>query len=382
MFREPIVFQGSPTILGKGPLHLSYLVLAQLTDSLRYFTRLRLSTHVTASFYLRHEVDILQKPNPAVERPQLPRASCKTLTMTAPHDSLSRVEVNDVELAYRHTGNGDPMVLVHGHLSDHRTWTELEAKLSANFHVYSYSKRFAWPNTPIADGEPQPWEQDALDLGAFIETLGIGPVHALGNSSGSTAILCLARSKPHLFRTLLLEEPPVMTIFMPDLPPSPLAALSCLFWHPISFFPVMYYGATTIGPATELAKKGDDDGAILTFGAGCLGPKYWSRALANPERRKQIEDNAKYLCNFMRHNSLPVYTTEDAKNIELPTLVLTSADTPYFQKCIDAKLVKICGAAKKREVYIEDAGHLMHEDNPDAVFKAVLAFTKDGSVAS
>src|ERR1700742_1614885 len=107
--------------------------------------------------------------------------------------ALSHVEVNGVKLAYRESGEGEPLVLVHGHLSDHRAWTAIEAKLSANFHVYNYSRRFAWPNEPIQDGEPQPWEQDSLDLAAFIEALGIGPVHVLGNSSGAFVAIWLAR---------------------------------------------------------------------------------------------------------------------------------------------------------------------------------------------
>jgi non-heme chloroperoxidase len=302
--------------------------------------------------------------------------------MSASIDSLSYVEVNGVRLAYRESGQGEPIVLVHGHLSDYRVWTALEAKLSDNFHVYSYSKRFAWPNEPIGDEQPQPWEQDALDLAGFIETLKIGPVHALGNSSGSTAILWLARTKPHLFRTLLLEEPPVMTLFIPGLPPSPLAALSFFLWHPISFFSVMYYGATTIAPAAELSKKGEHEKAVVTFGSGCLGPKYWPRALADPERKKIVDDNAKYLLNFLRYDSLPVYTTEDAKKIELPTLVLTGSEGPYFQQCIDAELIRVCGAQKKFEAKIQDAGHLMHEDNPEAVYKAIMKFMKDIAVAA
>jgi pimeloyl-ACP methyl ester carboxylesterase len=302
--------------------------------------------------------------------------------MSTSTNSLLHVEVNGVKLAYRESGGGEPIVLVHGHLSDHRTWTALEAKLSTHFHVYSYSKRFAWPNEAIEEGEPQPWEQDALDLGAFIEALDVGPVHALGNSSGSTAILWLARTRPQLFRTMLLEEPPLMTLFIPNLPPTLLSALSFFLWHPISFFPVMYYGATTISPAAELSKKGQYDDAVMAFGSGCLGPKSWQRLQADAERKAQVDVNAKYLCHFLRYNSLPVYTVEDAKKIEVPTLVLTGTDGPYFQQCIDAELVRVCGAHKKWEAKIKGAGHMMHEDNPDAVFNAVLEFASDVDASS
>jgi pimeloyl-ACP methyl ester carboxylesterase len=298
--------------------------------------------------------------------------------MSATTEALSYADVNGTRLAYREGGTGEPMVLVHGQISDHRTWTALEAKLSAYYHVYSYSRRFAWPNKPIADGEPQPWEQDAEDILAFIEALKIGPVHALGNSSGATTILLAAREKPHLFRTLLLEEPPLFTIFLPELQSSSVfSVLSFLVQHPISFYYMMYYTATNIVPATEMAKKGDDEKAIMKFGYGVLGPKYWHRARADIERRRQIEDNSKTMCNFFRYNLPPKYTAEDARKIRIPTLLLTGAEGPYHQQCIDAELIKCCGAKKKAEAIIAGAGHLMHEDNPEGVLKVILEFMRE-----
>ncbi|KAK5047175.1 hypothetical protein LTR84_007118 [Exophiala bonariae] len=296
------------------------------------------------------------------------------ITGEASPADVKHVEINGTTLAYRESGVGEPLVLVHGHISDFRTWTQLEAKLRTKFHVYSYSRRFAWPNEKIKDGEGQSWEQDSLDLAGFIETLDIGPVHALGNSSGATAILYLARTKPHLFQTLLLEEPPLITLFLPSLPPSALSVLKFLISHPISFLPVMIYGGTTIAPAIELSKQGKYEDALSTFGSGCLGPKYWPRALADAERNKWTEDNSLWLCHFMRYNELPNYTPEDAKKIAIPTLLLTGADGPYFQQCICAEMLRLCGAKKKTEVKIQDAGHLMHEDNPQGVYEAIIEF--------
>ncbi|KAL6242561.1 hypothetical protein RBB50_010701 [Rhinocladiella similis] len=109
--------------------------------------------------------------------------------MTTP----TTIEVNGVRLAYRQSGQGEPLVLVHGHISDMRSWAALEKRLAQHFCVYAYSKRFAWPNEPIAEGEPQPWERDADDLVAFVRALNVESVHAVGNSSSSTNILCAAR---------------------------------------------------------------------------------------------------------------------------------------------------------------------------------------------
>ncbi|OAP62647.1 hypothetical protein AYL99_01874 [Fonsecaea erecta] len=294
--------------------------------------------------------------------------------MSTSTPALARIEVNGVKLAYRESGEGEPLVLVHGHLSDYRSWSSIEAKLATNFRVYNYSRRFAWPNEPIQDGEPQPWEQDALDLAAFIEALGIAPVHVLGNSSGAFIAIWLARARPQLFRTLLLEEPPLITLFLPSLPPSLLSVLSFLLWHPISFWPVMAFGATTVSPATTYSKQGDYERAISTFGKGVLGTNFWSRALTDVNRKRQIDDNAKILCHFLRYNAMPKFQVPDAREIRTPTLVITGIEGPWSQQCIDAELIRVCGARRKTEVKIEGAGHVVHEDNPEQVYEQVVRF--------
>src|ERR1700712_1529837 len=106
--------------------------------------------------------------------------------MSASTDLMTgNLRVNEYDFAYRESGEGEPLVLLHGHISDYRAWNDLEPKLATRFHVYNYSRRFAWPNEPIKDDERSPWEQDALDLAAIIEKLDIGPVHILANSSGA-----------------------------------------------------------------------------------------------------------------------------------------------------------------------------------------------------
>lgn len=285
------------------------------------------------------------------------------------------VEVNGVKLSYRKTGQGEPLVLLHGHISDQRAWAELEPKLATRFQVYNYSRRFAWPNEPIKDDEKPLWEQDALDLTAFIETLNIGPVHALANSSGAVISLWAARAKPHLFRTLLVEEPPLVSLFLPKLPPSLPSLLWFLISHPVTFWPVMNFVRTTTVPTIALAKQNDFERATEVFGAGVIGPKYWPRLQSNTDRRRQVEDNAKWLCQFWKNDcGIPSYTPEDAAKSRVPTLAMAGRESSEHQRYTLAELFRLCGAEKKKHVLIENAAHLMHEDNPDQVFEEVVKF--------
>ena len=158
----------------------------------------------------------------------------------------SWLDINGTKLAYRVMGHGEPMVLIHANISDMRSWVCMQSKLAERFRVIVYSRRYAWPNEPIAEGADDPWSTHADDLAALIEKLAIGPVHALGNSTGAFVALLLARRRPELFRTLILEEPPVLSLFLPDNPPSLGQILMFFLSHPLSFLPVVVYGVTVI----------------------------------------------------------------------------------------------------------------------------------------
>jgi non-heme chloroperoxidase len=287
------------------------------------------------------------------------------------------VEVNRCKLNYRESGAGEPLVLLHGHVSDQRAWLDLEPLLATRFHVYNYSRRYAWPNEPIRDDERCPWEQDALDLAALIETLGIGPVHMLANSSGAVISLYAAKTKPHLFRTLMVEEPPVAGIFLPKIPPSLPAVLSFLIWHPITFWPVMTFAATTLVTVIDLCKTGQYDEANERFCRDVINHTYWPRLLRDPDRKQQVDDNAKWLCQFFRYSTMPEYVADDARRLKVPTLVMFGQDSCAHQRYTAMELFRLIGADRKEMRTIENAAHMMHEDNPEQVFKNVVEFVFD-----
>src|SRR5689334_14772772 len=130
-------------------------------------------------------------------------------------EHYSTIDINGTKLAYRDVGKGSPMVLVHANITDIRAWAGIENDLAQHFRLITYSRRYYWPNEPIADGMDDPWHVHADDLGALIDKLAIAPVHLVGSSSGAFIAMLLARRRPELFTTLILQEPPVLSIFLP-----------------------------------------------------------------------------------------------------------------------------------------------------------------------
>jgi pimeloyl-ACP methyl ester carboxylesterase len=115
---------------------------------------------------------------------------------------VPRIQIGDLAIAYERAGDGPPLVLLHGGLSDHREWRGQIDGLADEFTVV------AW-DTPGAGGSSDPPETfrmpDYADaLAAFVEALGLERPHVLGLSWGSTLALELYRRHPDVPRSLLL----------------------------------------------------------------------------------------------------------------------------------------------------------------------------------
>ena len=95
---------------------------------------------------------------------------------------MTHVEVNGLFVAYRDVGEGPPLVLLHGFLSDSRCWGAQLAGLSDNFRV------LAW-DAPGAGSSSDPPEtfttaDRARCLARFLDVVGIERPGVLGLSWG------------------------------------------------------------------------------------------------------------------------------------------------------------------------------------------------------
>lgn len=282
------------------------------------------------------------------------------------------IDIHGTSFAYRARGRGDPMVLVHANISDMRSWESLEPLLADHFRVITYSRRFAYPNLPADYGAHDALPQHAEDLIALIEKLQLGKVHLVGNSSGAFICLLAAQQRPDLVRTLSLEEPPVVSMFLQALPPKPAELWKLLFSAPGTLLELIKFGAGVIGPATKAFQHGNDSAALDIFARGALGADAFAKV--TPARKQQMTDNIAAHRATMLGAGLPVFTAADAAAIDTPTLLIHGAATPVFQQRINQRLAGLIPGAQ--DICIPKASHLVHEDNPQAVAEAVSKFAR------
>lgn len=280
------------------------------------------------------------------------------------------IELHGAALAYRESGSGAPMVLVHANLSDMRSWEPIEPLLARHFRVINYSRRYAYPNQPIGAGIDDLLSQHAADLIALIERLRLGKVHLVGNSSGAFVCLLVAKWRPDLVRSLTLEEPPVISMFFKRLPPSPGEAFKLLLASPLAFVALLKFGARTIAPATKAFQLGDNGVALDCFARGVLGRAAFAKI--TPARRQQMIDNIRVHRAALLGAGLPVFTRRHAAAIRVPTQLLYGTDSPEFQHSINRRLVAAIPQAKN--IRIPNASHFVHEDNPPEVADVIHDF--------
>jgi pimeloyl-ACP methyl ester carboxylesterase len=280
---------------------------------------------------------------------------------------MPQVNVKDAALEYVEAGEGEPVVLVHGSASDYRTWHLQHEALAEQFRVISYSRRYHWPNELIPDGADYAMAKHLADLRAIVHARDAAPAHLVGHSYGAFLCLLLAQQEPCLVRSLVLAEPPVVTLFVSNTP-KPSELLKLLVTRPRTAAAIIKLGATGLGPATAAAKRGDMEDAMRLFGMAALGRKaYGSLSQA---RKEQVRANL-FRAEFLGSGFLPL-KVEELRGIRTPTLLLTGQSSPRVFHRLADRLEELLPRAVR--VNIPDASHIMHEDNAPACTIAVRSF--------
>ena len=271
-----------------------------------------------------------------------------------------KINVNGITLSYIEQGEGNPIVLVHGGLSDYRMWEGQMEVFSQEHRVIAYSRRYAYPGKNTDDSAGYTVVTHAKDLAALIKELGTGPVHLAGHSFGAYVYLLTAIEHPELVKILCLGEPPVMPLLTNSDTGNAL---------------LFNVETEIILPAARAFERRDDLEAVRIFLDGVMGQNNFYNKII-PEVQQQIQDNIPELrgliCSKIIFLFSPFITGADIKKIKAPTLLIEGDSSPRFLIQILDELEKCL--PRKERVVIPGASHEMEMDNPPAFNEAVLRF--------
>jgi pimeloyl-ACP methyl ester carboxylesterase len=284
-------------------------------------------------------------------------------------EGVRTAAVDGIALAYREQGEGEAVVFVHGSASDLRTWEQQLPAIGTSYRAIAYSRRYARPNEDIEPGADDQMLPHVDDLAALLRLTGAAPAHLVGHSWGAFICLLAAIRHPEMVRSLVLQEPPVLSLFVST--PPPLRELfPLLVRRPRTALAILGFGAGTIAPAQRAFRRGDDDQALHVFAHGVLGKETYERL--PKERKQQARENLGTLRAQLLGAGLPPLDEKDVRGIRIPTLLMTGQRSPAFLLRLTEHLQRLLPNAER--VDIAGASHAMQEENPGAVNEAILGF--------
>ncbi|HXO86440.1 MAG TPA: alpha/beta hydrolase [Gemmatimonadales bacterium] len=273
---------------------------------------------------------------------------------------LHLLEVNGTKLAYRLSGDsGTPLVFVHGSLGDYRSWRGQENAFAQAYRVLVYSRRYHRPNPQVADtNQAYSPKVHAEDLAALLLTLDLAPAHIVGSSYGAYTALALARDHPNLVRSLVLAEPPIVSL---------LTVSEAGDAERRTFF------LNVLDPARRAFARGDSVTALRTFYDGINGRGQFDNlpaAMRADLLAYSFEMRQELLTN--RDEYYPTVSCAQLGRVTTPVLLVRGAQSPRLFQIISDELARCLQS--DTTVIIPAAGHPPQLANPVYYNQAVARF--------
>jgi pimeloyl-ACP methyl ester carboxylesterase len=114
-----------------------------------------------------------------------------------------KAQVNGVSLWYRVTGEGDPVVQIHGAGFGHFNFDPATPELSKRFRVVDYDMRgYGASDRPLQDYDMEVW---ADDLAGLMDALDIPEAHVHGTSMGGMIAIVFAGKYPERTTSVVIN---------------------------------------------------------------------------------------------------------------------------------------------------------------------------------
>jgi pimeloyl-ACP methyl ester carboxylesterase len=267
--------------------------------------------------------------------------------------TLTRVGSRDgTQIGFYTTGNGPPLLLVHGGVGDHSRWGALLPYLEPHFTVHAMDRRGRG-----ASGDHPHWsiEREYEDVAAVVDMISErsgSSVAVYGNSYGGICAFGGAQLSANISRLVLYEGwPPV---------------------NPETFAPPEGF----LDRAEALLAAGDGEGVVeMTL---------LEAAKMTEEELRAFKAHPSWPARVAAAHTLPreerafyeiPFNSEQAAKISVPTLLLTGSNSPDWNPEVETVAAALPDA---RIAVLEGQGHAADIAAPELVAEQLLAFLREG----
>ncbi len=247
-------------------------------------------------------------------------------------------------IAYEKSGQGAPLVLIHGTSADHTRWAPVLPPLQSRFTVYAIDRRGRGGS---GDTEPYAIEREFEDIVAVVDSMD-RPVNLLGHSYGAICALETAARSKNLCR-LILYEPPIPT-------------------------GVAIYSPAVVTTMRDLLAKGDRDGVVATFMREVprVPPHELEILRSSPAWQGRLAAAHTILRDLDVSNNGYQFDPLKFADVTTPTLLLLGGDSPAF---FPAAINEVHGALPDSQIVVMPGQqHVAMNTAPDLFVKVVLDF--------
>lgn len=278
--------------------------------------------------------------------------------------------VNGVDLEYELTGNGEPIVLIHGGLlADENTPLACEPALLSHHAVLNYHRRgFAGSSS---SSQPPTIADQAADCLALMRHVGFDSAHVVGHSLGGVIALQLALDAPDCVRTLALLEPALMgAIAKAEASERPDAVRAQQAFM------------AGVAEVMEVHRSGDTRGALLMFLRSRAGEAF-SHVLefltASGEFEQAVADADTFLSAEMPAAFRWSFTPTDAARIHQPVLSVLGSHSPERPQKVHRALTQ--WVPQTELLVLEKAEHALPLMDPPEIAAQLAGFFARHAIA-
>lgn len=252
-------------------------------------------------------------------------------------------------IAFERTGNGPPLVFVHGTTADHTRWDPIRPAFAKYFTVYAVNRRGRGES---GDADEYTLEREAEDVAAVVDSID-EPTVLLGHSYGALVSLEAALRTDNL-RKLILYEPA---------------------------FPVGDYKITpekTLAEMEALLEAGENEQALVLMFEDIaeLPPAELDALRSAPNWPARVDAAHTILRESKAENEYGFDATRFA-DMTASSLLLTGSESPqiltYSTEAVDDAL------PNSRIITFDGHGHAAMNTAPDLFIDEVLAFIRESS---
>ena len=257
-------------------------------------------------------------------------------------------------LEYEIKGSGEPVLLIStGPIADSFMPFLSEKALLERYRMIAYHQRGQVGSPRGAGAGAVSFQEHAADAARLLRHLGIPRAHVAGHSTGAIIALQLAADEPALVHTLVLLEPPLMSV--------PSAG---------AFF-------EKIGPALAAYQAGDSKDAMAKF-LSVVSSLDWDSCRAAIQKHvpggvaQAMKDADSLFGGYLIALQAWQFGAQQASAIAQPLLsVLGTATEQLF---VESHELLHAWFPRMEDCKIEGVAHLLHIQRPEAVLSGVAAW--------